>query len=146
MKINRKLQADILHALEEVYPDRAYMANLFYLQEHGLIEGGDIREPGLCRSMIDVQITHAGLDFLADDGGLKAILGVQRINFQSYELIEVMKRIIQDSNLPHDELNALLHKVEKSDPLVLKEIVLGLLGSSGPDKLKIIQHLTVTVN
>ena len=62
MQLDRKLQADILHALEEVYPDsllvealpgysndRLYMANLFYLQEHGLIEGGDIREPGQCR-------------------------------------------------------------------------------------------------
>ena len=92
MELNRKLQKDILVALSEVYPDsllvsalpgfshdREFMGNLFYLQEYGVIDGGDIREPGQCRSMVDAQITKAGLDFLADDGGLNAILGYQSV-------------------------------------------------------------------
>ena len=66
MELNRKLQRDILVALRDVYPDsllvsalpgffhnREFMGNLFYLQEHGIIHGGDIREPGQCRSMVD---------------------------------------------------------------------------------------------
>ena len=88
MELDRILQKKILIALSEVYPDamlvdslpgfldeRQYMANLFYLKEHRLIDGSDIREPGRCRSMIDVQITKDGLDLLADDGGIRAILG-----------------------------------------------------------------------
>lgn len=87
MELNRILQKEILLALSEVYPDamlvealphfvddRAYMANLFYLKEHKLLDGSDIREPGRCRSMIDVQITKDGLDLLADDGGVAAIM------------------------------------------------------------------------
>lgn len=87
MELNRTLQKEILMALSEVYPDamlvealpdfsdsRQYMANLFYLKEHKLIDGSDIREPGRCRSMIDVQITKDGLDLLADDGGIAAII------------------------------------------------------------------------
>lgn len=87
MILDRKLQREILEVLRIVYPDdmlvsalpgyvhdRQYMGNLFYLKEHGLIDGSDIREPGKCRSMIDVQITMTGLDFLAGDGGLSMIL------------------------------------------------------------------------
>ncbi len=89
MILDRKLQREILEVLRQVYPDdmlvtslpgyvhdRQYMGNLFYLKEHGLIDGSDIREPGKCRSLIDVQITKDGLDFLAEDGGLNTILEV----------------------------------------------------------------------
>lgn len=87
MILDRKLQRQVLEVLRQVYPDdmlvsalpgfvhdKQFMGNLFYLREHGLIDGSDIREPGKCRSLIDVQITKTGLDFLAEDGGLKMIL------------------------------------------------------------------------
>ncbi len=89
MELNRALQKEVLVTLSEVYPDammvpalpnysedRQYMANLFYLKEHKLVDGTELREPGQCKSLIDIQITREGLDFLADDGGIQAILDV----------------------------------------------------------------------
>lgn len=118
MELNRKLQYDILVALREVYPDsllvsampgfandREFMGNLFYLQEHGVIAGGDIREPGQCRSMVDAQITKAGLDFLTDDGGLEAILGRQRVKFEINDLLEALD--VDDGAENHENLRNL---------------------------------------
>ena len=129
MELNRKLQFDILAALREVYPDsllvsaipgfshdREFMGNLFYLQEHGVIAGGDIREPGQCRSMVDAQITKAGLDFLADDGGLEAILGKQTVKFEITDLLEVMA--VDSHTESHDHLANL--KVSEIHDLLLK--------------------------
>ncbi len=87
MELDRALQKEILIALSEIYPDamlvpslprfvddRQFMGNLFYLKEHDLVDGTELREPGRCRSLIDIQITPKGLDFLAGDGGLQAII------------------------------------------------------------------------
>ncbi len=158
MQLDRKLQADILHALEEVYPDsllvealpgysndRSYMANLFYLQEHGLIEGGDIREPGQCRSMIDVQITKTGLDFLSDDGGLQAILGDFTIKFQRVELVEALQQVMH-TNTPENEHIAYLDLLEQLDSKQLKDYVLVLLQSKELQRIKIINDLLESHN
>ena len=153
MQLDRKLQADILRALEEVYPDsllvealpdysndRSYMANLFYLQEHGLIEGGDIREPGQCRSMIDVQITKIGLDFLSDDGGLQAILGNFAVRFQRDELVDALQQVIHAST-PEDERTPYLNQLEQLNSRQLKDFVLVFLQSNGSQRIKIINTI-----
>lgn len=150
MELDRKLQYDILQALRDVYPDsllvsampgfshdRTFMGNLFYLQEHGVIAGGDIREPGQCRSMVDAQITKAGLDFLAADGGLEAILGKQTVKFEFAELAEALTTDADIAN--HDRL-AQLNSTEIHD-LLLKflrrtgrqqqELLAALLRESG---------------
>ena len=153
MQLDRKLQANILRTLEEVYPDsllvealpdysnnRSYMANLFYLQEHGLIEGGDIREPGQCRSMIDVQITKTGLDFLSDDGGLQAILGNFAVKFQRDELVDALQQVIL-ANTPEDEHNPYLHQLEQLNSQQLKDFVLVFLQTKESKRIKIISEI-----
>ena len=153
MELDRKLQYDILLALRDVYPDsllvsampgfsndRTFMGNLFYLQEHGVIDGGDIREPGQCRSMVDAQITKAGLDFLADDDGLKAILGKQTVKFEFAELAEALitnpdvenhDRLAQlNSSEVHDLLLKLLRRTGRQQP----ELLDTLLRESGNNK------------
>ena len=85
MKIDRDLQLEVLSFCRDAYPASADLtqspfwdhphihANLIYLQEHQLIDGTlvngnmEIWNPG---------ITAKGLDFLEDDGGLSAILGI----------------------------------------------------------------------
>ena len=112
MILDRKLQLEILEALEEVYPDsllvaalprfvenREYMGNLFYLQEHGVIEGDDFREPGKCRSMVDVQITKDGLDFLAGDGGLKALLDRSQMRLHREDVTAAITTGIQQAGI-----------------------------------------------
>ncbi|NBB76476.1 MAG: hypothetical protein GVY02_03775 [Bacteroidetes bacterium] len=155
MELNRKLQFDILVALRDVYPDsllvsampgfshdREFMGNLFYLQEHGVIVGGDIREPGQCRSMVDAQITKAGLDFLADDGGLEAILGKQTVKFEIGELLEAIALDLHAethdrlANLKmseiHDLLLKLIHYTSRRQPELLTKFLSAI--DSGTDR------------
>lgn len=135
MTLNRELQFKILNALADTYPDsllvsslpqfneeRVYMANLFYLKEHGLIDGGDIREPGLCRSMVDAQITCKGLDFLANDGGVSALLH-RFIKFEVEELVEALARS-----------DAFSEVLRSADTVSLKKGVVEVLNQVGEEK------------
>lgn len=87
--LDRGQQRELLMELRDEYPHpkfytlkgdeagRRVAVNLSYLIEHGLIEGklefsGTGDKSGRCKA----RLTHKGLDFLADDGGLGAILGV----------------------------------------------------------------------
>ncbi|MDJ0623393.1 MAG: hypothetical protein QNJ17_10530 [Desulfocapsaceae bacterium] len=150
MELNRKLQYDILVALRDVYPDsllvsampgfshdREFMGNLFYLQEHEVIAGGDIREPGQCRSMVDAQITKKGLDFLADDGGLEAILGEQMVKFEINDLLEALVVDPENgnydrlANLNASELHDMLLKLLRYSTQRQPELLATLLSANG---------------
>ncbi len=136
MQFNRKLQYDVLKALAEVFPDsllvaslpgyeigRNFMGNLFYLKEHGLIEGGDIREPGQCRSMVDAQITKTGLDFIADDGGLPAILGHYQIKLKKDELIFIIDSSLKQSGLAEGRREEIVESLSSFTPVILKKLI-----------------------
>lgn len=144
MELNRKLQKDILVALSEVYPDsllvsalpgfshnREFMGNLFYLQEHGVIDGGDIREPGQCRSMVDAQITKAGLDFLADDGGLSAILGYTFVKLEASVLVDSLLKLLPEAEVEDDRRLAAAAKLKSMDDAALADLVVELLRRGG---------------
>lgn len=147
MKLNRKLQHNILTALEEKYPDsilvqalpdftpgRPYMANLFYLQEHGLIQGGDIREPGQCRSMVDAQITAEGMDFLKNDGGIPAIRGEGTI---ALEIRQVLKLLIDRAAADAENEVSIQKRADQlrhMGPTSLRELVYHLL-ETGDDSV-----------
>lgn len=89
MVLRREAQRAILAALNEVYPAavdgqhglggltfEVTAPNLAYLEEHGLVAAkwtAILREPA---RPFSAKITAKGIDFLADDGGLSAILGV----------------------------------------------------------------------
>lgn len=87
--LDRARQRELLLELRGEYPHpkfydlkgdehgRRESVNLYYLLEHGLIEGPPrFSSTGDKSSVWRVRVTHHGLDFLADDGGLGAILGV----------------------------------------------------------------------
>ena len=96
-KLDRGYQRDLLTWMATAYPNRAnvsdflagtadeqsnkYAANIQYLEEHGLAEG-NLRIGLDGHIMISNPLIYAkGLDFLTDDGGLSAILGVVTIRF-----------------------------------------------------------------
>lgn len=89
--LNRELQRTLLQRLAVSYPDaverneleaiapaRAYIVNMSYLAEHGLVSTLVIA--GYISS---ARITARGLDFLADDGGLTAMLGAVSVRLHS---------------------------------------------------------------
>ncbi len=137
MQLDRKLQLDVLEALGEVYPDsllvsnlprfandRNFMGTLFYLQEHGLISGGDIRQPGQCRSMVDAQITKTGLDFIADDGGLQAVLGNFQMKFSKDNLVAVVDDSLKKSSVPDSKRQAIVASLNSMEQKILKKFML----------------------
>lgn len=120
MELNRNLQRRILERLAEAYPEntsdawdeikkladeQAVFGNLFYLEEHGLLASGVTRTLSgeYIVNTSKLRITARGLDFLADDGGLSAILGVVTIKIHDDQLRDLLAARIQDSSASPEE-------------------------------------------
>ena len=127
MLLDREMQLAMLTELSEVYPSQVnlsekynygtdeyykFIANLAYLKDHRLISeksllvsksmDGDIFHPHLA------SITHLGMDFLADDGGLSAILGVVTIKFEAEQFRIILESMILSSNLPAERKQTMI--------------------------------------
>jgi hypothetical protein len=117
--LDRAIQRQILELLREHYPDSALptrelkldgtqaAANLRYLEEHGLCKSG-VKFGG--RGDISFNpstITAAGLDFLEDDGGLSAILGVVTVKLHADTIRDMIDAKIETSSMPTEEKSKL---------------------------------------
>lgn len=107
MILDRNYQRELLERMAESYPlewdcrtlmrswgeadQKRFIANAKYLEEHGLAKVPiDANLQGI--SLVGLpRITAKGLDFLADDGGLSAILGIVTIKLHD----ETLTRLIQ---------------------------------------------------
>lgn len=131
--IDRSLQRSLLERLASRYPDRCHdliekddadehkkIANLLYLEEHGLVDSG--LKQTLNGSFISAgaTITARGLDFLADDGGLTAILGTLTVKLHADTVKELLEKKIQNSDLPQAEKSRLLKRVAELGSEALK--------------------------
>ncbi|MGU7780504.1 hypothetical protein [Burkholderia sp. PU8-34] len=115
MKLDREYQKEVLTALAEIYPclghaervgdvtEETRAANLYYLAEHGLIT--DSASTNLNNSVHyqPARITKDGMDFLAEDGGLSAILGVVTIKLHEDTIKSLIETKIMESDLPADD-------------------------------------------
>lgn len=112
--------------------------NLAYLEEHQLITNSyvgvqlrmltrDYREPPEHQTPVHGKITAAGIDFLENDGGLTAILGVVTIKFHQDTLSELETMIQLDKTLPPEEKVTLLQKLrslpEEGAKTLVQELV-----------------------
>lgn len=111
-KLDRELQKQILERLAECYPHKEkaiensytstdnsiFIANAIYLSEHGLINADPYGTPNQITS-ITAEITAKGLDFLAQDGGLSAILGVVTIKLHNDTIRELIEMKINQADL-----------------------------------------------
>lgn len=155
MELNRDLQRTILEKLAAAYPgdtsaawkeienlasEELIIGNLLYLEAHGLLRSGLGRAIGSKWRIntAQFQITHLGLDFLQDDGGLSAVLGVVTIKFHDDTIKSLIEAKILQSDLPQpdkkrwtDQLRSL--PAEATKHLVLKLVDKGL--DSGPAAL-----------
>lgn len=127
MLLDREMQLAILTELSEVYPSsveldgryefgtelyRKFIANLAYLEAHKLISEKSVL---ISKSIRDhftqpnrSSITHTGMDFLADDGGLSAILGVVTIKFEAEQFRTILESMILSSNLPTERKQTMI--------------------------------------
>ncbi|KGB00157.1 hypothetical protein DR73_2214 [Enterobacteriaceae bacterium ATCC 29904] len=119
-KFDRKLQLEVMKTLLNTYPGRVgreeftsitkifndedkMIANLLYLEGHGLITSGLIAHTSSYGiNFGNLSITVRGIDFMQDDGGLSAILGVQTIKFHK-DAVVVLEDLIALSNMSDEQ-------------------------------------------
>jgi hypothetical protein len=102
--LDRRYQRTLLNTLATEYPqhrksgdifgraDGRLCVNLAYLEEHGLVRL-KWSANHMAREPLEAIITAKGLDFLQDDGGLGAILGVVTVKLHE----ETIKRLLADA-------------------------------------------------
>lgn len=151
--LNRDVQHRLLMMLADSYPTgmsdpseemgldpKVGSQNLYYLAEHGLITvdrsmeiGPDYPTPAFAN------ITARGLDFLADDGGLSAILGVVTIKLHEDTIKGLIEAKVAASDLADEEKTSIRSVIrglpaEATKRLTEKLLDLGMesLPAAGP--------------
>ncbi|OLU16840.1 hypothetical protein BVH01_09715 [Pseudomonas sp. PA1(2017)] len=122
MRIDRSVQRAVLERLATAYPrqvDFNGLADIFdenedmawcckYLHEHGLVRAKITDYMDGIQAVLFAQITAKGLDFLEDDGGLSAILGVVTIKFHEDAIRQMIETRILQADLPEPDRQGIL--------------------------------------
>lgn len=117
--LDRARQREVLEYLASVYPKAAYpkdiiaalscpisdhdpifLANITYLDELGLIKASFASLSTLSASygaLTSAKITARGLDFLQDDGGMSAILGVVTVKLHDDTIKALLVQHVSES-------------------------------------------------
>lgn len=118
--MNRDLQREILQSLAALYPQgksfdetgdgiaQETLAAIQYLDEHGLVKSGFLRSVTTGGvdfvESDDTCITAKGLDFLAADGGLGAILNIVTVRLDVEQWRELLASKVQSAEgIPEEE-------------------------------------------
>ncbi len=142
MKIDRTIQREILEFLADAHPEKPrdmsehlrdkyskpqLIANCVYLEGHGLIKSGYRQTPTTNATWLNqypFEITSAGIDFLADDGGLGAILGIVTVRLDASSIKAlVMNRIDQAEEITHEERSRLKSLVSTAGDQTTRKLV-----------------------
>ncbi|WP_375592201.1 hypothetical protein [Chitiniphilus eburneus] len=150
MKLNRPLQLEILKVLAKIYgfpyphdqalwPRNRLLAltddrdelivNLLYLGEHKLIEHHltFYQEGGFDWRMLEPTITKDGIDFLADDGGLGAMLNVVTFKLHVDSLRQIFEAHLQPMAAPPSERKGILETIRGLPSKSIEQLTLVLL-------------------
>jgi hypothetical protein len=145
MKLDRELQRRVLTLMASKYPhslseedyddlvetcgEEALDSNLYYLMEHGLIDqGGSLPINGPVLINTDkLRCTAKGMDFLADDGGLGAILGTVTIKLHEETLRQLIEAKVQASDLPPDKKSGILKALREAPGDTTKQLITKLV-------------------
>lgn len=160
MRLDRAYQKQILDELAARYPERIdwrvqltttpsrddverYVANVTFLAEHGLVDGGKQDGGGEFSDLLMPRITARGMDFLADDGGLSAILGVVTVKLHEDTLKELIGQRIVESDLPQSEKSRLVDQLKTLPGETIKHLTLKLVDAglaNWPVAVQAIEH------
>lgn len=112
-------------------------ANLQYLAEHGLVVFGD-------KTFITatVKITAKGIDFLMDDGGLSAILGVVTVKLHSDTIQALLNTKIDQADIPPEEKSKLKVILSKMGDVALAKLTEKAIDAvTSPQIINLLQSL-----
>lgn len=158
MNLDRVLQREILEKLSGHYggipqvldagatatgaEDAKYVTNLLYLEEHGLIDAGLHQSLDGRWSQSGARITARGLDFLADDGGLSAILGTVTVKLHDDTIRDLIEARIVQSSLPAEEKTGLVQELKKLRGESIKHLTMKLIDAgleNAPKAIELVQ-------
>ena len=163
--LDRNLQHEFLSELYKVYPDNItyeyyinaaiaqttgvieaeedalfvlkQSANLQYLAEHGLVVFDD-----KTRITATVKITAKGIDFLMDDGGLSAILGVVTVKLHSDTIQALLNTKIDQADIPPEEKSKLKVILSKMGDVALAKLTEKAIDAvTSPQIINLLQSL-----
>lgn len=156
MKLNREIQREILTQLSKVYPkalevekisfpnEDDFQTNLFYLEEHELIESEGKRDIfGMPPCIFVAKITAKGLDFLEDDGGLSAIFNTVTVKFDAENIRSLIQEKVVPLSWPQEKKQTFTDKLKVASGDVLKKLIDKIIeiGLDSLDKPGVIDQL-----
>lgn len=133
MRLDRERQREILEALAEVYPsyitqfvdsenERADLEIIWYLREHELVEASLVFSVSGSMIFQGARITAKGMDFLADDGGLSAILGTVTVKLHADTIRELILSRVEASASSESEKSWVRTTIESMSSEGLKTL------------------------
>jgi len=141
-KFDRAMQRELLLVLAESHPHEQNIkilmgrtgqsqsvieANLAYLDGHGLVQAKWVKTSHTHEALQSARLTAKGCDFLSDDGGLSAILGVVTIKFHDDTLKSLLDARIMASDLPPAQKQKYLDQLQSLPADATKRLVLNLV-------------------
>jgi hypothetical protein len=152
---SRTLQRRLLVRMRDRYPDAVYdfeennddgrmLANLMYLDDHGLCRVVVNRTHYGVPSHSNSTITAKGIDFMEDDGGLSAVLGVVTIKFHADTIRELLSNKIEESPIPAEEKSRLKKALSGITEAGLKTVTTDLIQKgieAAPDFIHWVQRI-----
>jgi hypothetical protein len=155
MRLDRSYQLMLLEKCASAYPlparpgalqcgdddesEHRYAANMLYLEQHGLVDAQVVVSADGMLSFGDPAITAKGIDFLADDGGLSAILGVVTVKLHADTIRDMLLAKADASDLPAEEKSQ-LKKQLAALPGAALQTVATKLAQEGIDQLPNFVH------
>lgn len=142
MFLDREIQKNLLTDLRRGYPgqmppneylpewaksdeDQApYVQNLYYLEEHGLVELLKSQEIGRRVPRVGAaRITAQGMDFLENDGGLSAILGTVTVRLHADTIRDLIEaKIYESEDVPEEDKPRLIAALKEMREEGLKQM------------------------
>ncbi|KGM56148.1 hypothetical protein N799_04985 [Lysobacter arseniciresistens ZS79] len=123
--LDRSKQRDLLWKLASAYPEtvdagdldpicpgNGLRVNIAYLQEHGLVDAKFQQYIDLGTQLTWGKITAKGIDFIADDGGLGAILNVQTIRLHEDSVRALLIKQVEASDVSQSVKERLVDKLK----------------------------------
>lgn len=155
--MNRPLQLKVLKSLSERYPapvhasdlgfqpdEAQWTFNAMYLHEHELVAATSSQALFGPLHVPMARITHKGLDFLQDDGGLSAILNVLTVRLDAETIRALIEEKVEASDLPAAEKIKLMDWLKIAGTEGLQEATRRLVGAAldhAPDAIRLLQML-----
>uniref|UniRef100_I2Q5D6 Uncharacterized protein n=1 Tax=Desulfovibrio sp. U5L TaxID=596152 RepID=I2Q5D6_9BACT len=137
---DRELQGEILRYLSAKYPGKAQTEEIpgnekdnfdrcmCYLKEHELIDFGIIKAFRASDNFINIKISAKGIDFLADDGGLGAILDVVTIRIHPDSIKDIIATKIDSSSISVERKSKLKEAIKDAPSIMVTEALKRLTG------------------